>query len=146
MQMQRLKNAGISVCRDKNTGIENAGIRKRRDWEMKGLAHFKGTWGTCRTCSGYNIPWFLSYLNSSLLFRQFLLISSTLVQHYLQLYLSALFAHFLDSSTTYIIFNFWQFFAKNSVKKPFFRGVANLVTKVHVQLLAKNSESCKSGY
>ena len=121
------------MCRDKKTGIENAGIRKQRDWEMKRLAHFKGT------CSGYNIPWLLSYLYSSLLFRQFLLISSTLVLHYLQLYLSALFAHFFDSSTTYIIFNFWQFFAKNSVKRPFFRGVANLVTKVVVQLLAKSS-------
>ena len=35
-KMQGLKNAGISVCRDKNAGIENAGIRKWRDWEMQG--------------------------------------------------------------------------------------------------------------
>ena len=32
-----------------------------------------------------------------------------------------------------------QLLAKNSVRKTFFRGVANLVSKVLVQLLAKNS-------
>ena len=35
-KMQGLKNAGISVYRDKNAGIENSGIRKWRDWEMQG--------------------------------------------------------------------------------------------------------------